>query len=139
MKERYQRFCAELAQLSSQYKSRHGAIIVRGGKTLSGGWNKAKYTRTVIKAKTIQVPQGDCIVSKQSDWTRHAEIDAIRNFPNPEDLKGCDLYVSRIKKNGKSGLSAPCPLCMAEIRSVGIKRVFFSTEEEGVWACIKIS
>ncbi len=125
-----------MAACSTQGKSKHGAVIVRGSTPRSAGWNKQKYTKTVATPKVVVTEGGG---SKISDWTRHAEIDAIRNHPNPDDLRGCDLYVGRFNKKGQPSLSAPCPLCMAEIRSVGIKRVFFTTQEKGVFACIKIS
>ena len=45
-----------------------------------------------------------------------------------QDLIGSTIYVSRILKSGKSGLAKPCMECMCLIKSVGIKKIVYTTD-----------
>jgi hypothetical protein len=57
-------------------------------------------------------------------------------------LKGRDMYVVRVMKDGKYGYSKPCAHCIEEMRRHGIYRVFYtldSPEKELWYACEKLS
>ena len=59
----------------------------------------------------------------------HAEIKCLRNAPQ-EKIEGSTLYVWRLRNdNGQWGMAKPCPICQEEIRQVGIKKVYYSTNE----------
>lgn len=64
--------------------------------------------------------------------TIHAEIEALRNAPR---ASGGTLYVARIGRNGKIGLSKPCADCRKAIIEAGVKRVVYTIDEEtyGTW------
>lgn len=79
--------------------------------------------------------------SKNSDSIfLHAEINcivnALKNIDESE-LKKATLYVYRVKKTRRfgqewvDGLAAPCSGCMGAIKHFGIKRVIYSTDENG--------
>lgn len=53
-------------------------------------------------------------------------IAALRQI---KDTKGVKLYVIRVRSDGSSGLSHPCPSCSAYIEEMGIKKVVYSTED----------
>lgn len=70
----------------------------------------------------------------------HAETCAISNSLNhisKEDLKKATLFIHRVKLPNKDsteyvdGLAKPCSGCMSAIVAFGIKRVIYSTEENG--------
>ena len=64
--------------------------------------------------------------------TRHAEASAILKLLKEgrlHDLAGSTLYVSRFTRGGRVGLSRPCFLCHELINSVGIREVFYTTDE----------
>ena len=49
------------------------------------------------------------------------------------DLSNAAIYVYRVHKNGTLAMSRPCPSCMQLIKDVGIKRVFYTTENGYVY------
>src|SRR5574340_1102878 len=101
---------ATTAALSSTfYRARVGAVIVKGVRILSTGYNEIRYSKRTGK-----------------QWPSvHAEESAILHLlKQPDGLKqlaGSTLYVSRILKNGETALAKPCKMCSNLIQSVGIK------------------
>lgn len=61
----------------------------------------------------------------------HAELAAILKIKNKDDLRGASIYVYRIskKKNQLQGNSRPCPACLAKIKEVGIKTMYYTTAD----------
>ena len=63
--------------------------------------------------------------------TAHAEGRVLRKLG-----KGGTVYVSRIaKKDGKFAMSRPCPTCQTRLRSLDVKRVFYTinNNQYGIW------
>jgi deoxycytidylate deaminase len=89
-----------------------GAIITKGGRVLSTGFNKKR------RSKYSARPMYESI---------HAEEDAIlKVLRRPDGLKhlaGATIYITRILKDGTTGLAKPCKHCQNLINSVGIKKV----------------
>lgn len=61
-------------------------------------------------------------------------------------FKNADIYVVRVYNGNdndkiRTSMSKPCKNCISFLRSIGIKRVFYSTGDiyEGGWKCEKIS
>lgn len=93
---------------------RLGAVIVKGGSVLATGYNQLRYTKQFRKP------------------TLHAEADAILKVlkgQNQHLLVGSDIYVSRFTRGGAIGMAAPCASCMSLIASVGIKNVYYTTDD----------
>ena len=91
-----------------------GAVIIKGGSVISTGYNSIRHTREIGKS------------------TLHAEEAAIIKLLKSRRqhlLVGAELYVCRTRPNGTCGLSRPCARCMSLIKAVGIKRVFYTTDE----------
>jgi dCMP deaminase len=87
-----------------------GAVIVKGNKIISVGFNKNK-THT----------------KSNHAWKRlHAELCAI--IKAKQDLTGSSIYVYRETKNGNLGLSRPCASCMEAIKEAGINKIYYTTE-----------
>jgi len=70
----------------------------------------------------------------------HAETNAISNalnHINKRDLAKSTLYIRRVKLPTKDdtefvdGMAKPCPGCMRAIIAFGIRKVVYSTEEDG--------
>ena len=106
-----------------------GAVLVIKKRVISFGVNKRK-THPFQKAHAKNKDAIDL----------HAENDAIvnalRHF-DVDELKRATLYVARVKKpTARSqftwGLAKPCSGCQKAIAAMGIKRVFYTTDEEGV-------
>ena len=79
-----------------------GAVIMRGGRVLSEGWNKVTSTR---------------------DPTAHAEVVAIRlacEAVGDYSLKGATLYSS----------CEPCPMCLAAAYWARLDRIVYANSRE---------
>ena len=100
---KYNRFVKMAIKLAEtvKFNHRHGAIVTRGGKVIGKGKN--------------------CY-----DRCTHAETCAIDDNWASE-MQGATIVIIRLRKGKKLGMSRPCDNCMAKIRSVGIKRIVYST------------
>lgn len=81
----------------STLKCRHGAVLVKGGKVLSKGYNRDNI---------------------------HAECMAIKNGYKYWN-KNVDLYIVRISDNNLL-MSKPCMKCVEKIRKTKINRIYYS-------------
>ncbi|QDH94042.1 deoxycytidylate deaminase [Streptomyces phage Evy] len=93
-------------------KQRHGAVIVRGGRVLSRGWNLLKNDPNNISDEHIE---RFCSV--------HAEAMAIARC---KKATGATIYIAR-NKSGNACHSKPCQSCHAAIDAAGIARVVYTT------------
>lgn len=61
----------------------------------------------------------------------HAEFEACRGL-RPYDIGNrAKLYVFRKLRSGGQGLAKPCAACMKLIEHLGIRRVYYSLNNEG--------
>ena len=92
-----------------------GAVLVKGSRILAVGHNQLRPSR-IIGTETL-----------------HAEAAAILKLlkeGRQHDLVNASLYVTRYTRGGRIGLARPCDVCMSLIRSVGIREVSYTTNEE---------
>jgi len=106
------RYCAK----KSMARNTHGAVVVKGGRVLSIGWNKNRNHPMFVSPEHIK-----------SDCSYHAEEVAIREA-GEGNVRGAVIYVARVNKNGYDRDSKPCPKCASLIEKVGIKRIVYTTE-----------
>ena len=111
MKPRNFELAKELSKHST-YKYQLGAVVVKGNRILSTGFNTMRTS-----------PR-----STHPYSTLHAEMSAILKARC--DITGSDLYVYRQTKDGCLASSKPCPYCMKLIKSAGIKNIYY-TDESG--------
>lgn len=58
----------------------------------------------------------------------HAEINCINSIRNLDiNFSKVKLYIYRIRKDQPFGLSRPYPSCMAAIKDLGIKDIYYTT------------
>ncbi len=99
----------------STYIYRLGAVITKGHRVLSTGYNQLAY----------------CSLNNFKN-SKHAEMAAILKVlrkPNGlSSLAGATMYISRITATGKTAMSKPCKKCMKLIHSVGIKEIIYTTD-----------
>ena len=93
---------------NSECPFRHGSVLVKNGRVLAVGFNKAKNSSTTEKHQSV-----------------HAEEDVIRK--SKISVEGATLYVARINRNGEPMLSMPCADCMAVLEAQRIKVVYYTT------------
>ena len=105
--------CCTISRESNHPNHHLGAVIVKSGRILASGYNR--------------VGQHNSNNYRKFADSIHAEQDAIRSLlVCPDLLFGASLYVSRIGKSGNLLMARPCPFCMRLIKSVGIKKIFYS-------------
>lgn len=105
---------AEKAALKSPFaQHRVGAVVVRGGRVLSTGFNSLRYTKE-LKNESV-----------------HAEEAAILKLLKAKrlhDLSGAEIYVTRFTRGGAVGIAKPCPRCSSLIKAVGIRRIHYTSD-----------
>lgn len=111
------RIAKKQAKKSAFLKHRVGAVIVKGNRVISTGYNEIRYSHYLDKP------------------TVHAEEAAVIKVLNrlgQHDLVGARIYVSRYTKAGHIGIAAPCSRCRTLLRSVGISSAVYTTDSGGV-------
>ena len=97
----------------STYKIKVGAVVFNKNSFVSCGHNYGNRSIKKHHPKFRITPN-----------TVHAEVDAIINAKT--DLKGMSILVIRINNNGEFRMSRPCQHCMAYLKHVGIKNIYYS-------------
>lgn len=116
------RIATNQAKKSTFHRTRVGAVITKGGRIFSTGFNELRYYR--------KLP-----TKKPWDNSLHAEGKAVMRLlrtGRQTDLINASIYISRVKKDGTPGLAKPCKFCEELIRAVGIRKVFYTTDEGSV-------
>lgn len=107
-------------------KARLGAVLIYKGKVISVGWNSNK---TSPLQRELNRYRGYDVDASVAHNTLHAEVACLTKAKDLDiDWGRASIFVYRIKKDGSAGLSYPCKGCMALIKSMGIKNIYFSTE-----------
>ena len=104
---------------AKDFQHRIGCVVVdKKNRVISIGFNKRKTHPVQGQLASKYGKKGQIFL--------HAEIDAlVKTRKKPHKI-----YVARVKRNGKDGLAKPCPICQAAIESAGIKKVFYTEDEE---------
>ena len=114
---------AEAISNISDHKYQIGCVVVNGHKIISSGCNshirKHPFQARLDKKKF----NADCA------GYLHAEIDALLPLIRDKiDLSRATIYTFRKHRNGNIAMSRPCSRCMSVIKSLGIRKIKYSTE-----------
>lgn len=121
---RYFSKARQAAKVSDFWKTHVGAIAVYQGNIIGVGCNLSK-THPIQKYYNKFREEGN----DHYNPTLHAEINCINSIRNMDiDFGKVKLFVYRIRKDQPYGLSRPCPSCMAAIRDIGIKDIYYTTD-----------
>lgn len=114
----------QIADISDYSRIHIGCIAVYQGQVIGLGFNTNK-THPVQKFYNKYRNPSDCILPKL-----HAEISCINQIKNLNiNFSKVRLYIYRIRKDQPFGLSRPCPSCMAAIRDLGIRDIYYTTND----------
>lgn len=94
----------------SDMKYKHACAIIKRGRIISTGYNHYLGSSSI-----------------------HAEFNATRGHRLPI---GCKAIIIRVNKTGRLVNSHPCIMCVDRFRSIGIRRIWYSTDGCMVRACI---
>jgi len=105
---------------------KHGAVLVKGGSIINVSYNKENFCSFGNRFRK----------STEGKATLHAELGCVLNLDR-SITQGTNIYVVRVGKNGDFRLSKPCNMCEAALRHVGVKRAFYTTNDETI-ECYKL-
>lgn len=110
-------------------KTRLGAVLIYKGKVMSVGWNSTKTSPLQKDLNRLRNFPVDC---SEAHHSLHAEVACLTKAKDLDiDWGRANLFVCRIKKDGSFGLARPCPGCQALIKSMGIKNIYYTTNDNG--------
>jgi deoxycytidylate deaminase len=101
------------AALKSTHKQKHGAVVFKGKKIYSTGFNHPFRSIKSVKPN-----------SQKWRTSVHAEVSAILNAKR--DVSGYDMLVVRINDKGQFMLSKPCINCLNYLDYCDIRNIYYS-------------
>ena len=109
----------------SDYKKTHvGCVAVYQGQVIGLGCNCNK-THPAQKFYNKYRKQSDSMLPKL-----HAEISCLNQIKHLDiNFSKVKLYIYRIRKDQPFGMARPCPSCMAAIRDLGVRNIFYTTND----------
>lgn len=114
----------QVATISDYNKVHIGCVAVYQGQVIGVGFNCNK-THPTQKFYNKYREQSDSLLPKL-----HAEISCLNQIKNLDiNFSKVKLYIYRIRKDQPFGLARPCPSCMAAIKDLGIKNIYFTTND----------
>lgn len=122
------------AEKSDYYPFKLGCVISYKGRIIGRGRNSNK-SHPLMKKYNRKYRHFNCARGEFISDSLHAEMSAILDVPfavgKDIDWSKASIYVYRIchgKPHGY-GMSKPCKACMAAIRDIGIKNVYFTSDD----------
>jgi dCMP deaminase len=134
--EYYLGIAKEVAERSTCFRNRGGAIVVRGDQIVATGYigaprkTKDCFERNECLRDKLKIPHG-----KQYEMCRsvHAEMNTIINAARAGvSLFDGDMYIYHRDREGKEMDSYPCFICKKLIINAGINRVICSTRNKEI-------
>lgn len=114
----------QTASISDYYKTNIGCVAVYHGNIIGIGCNCNKTHPTQKFYNRYRI-SSDSMLPKL-----HAEISCINSIKNLDiNFPKVKLYIYRIRKDQPFGLSRPCPSCMAAIKDLGIRDIYYTTND----------
>lgn len=101
-----------------------GCVVVYKHRIISTGYNSNR-TDTLQNKYNVYRFQGGYFPAKI-----HAEIMALKPLVGRKDIsfKDVEIYIYRETKDGQKGLARPCPSCMALIKNLNIRNLYYTTD-----------
>lgn len=114
----------KIAEISDYRKIHIGCVAVYQGQIIGLGCNCNK-THPVQKYYNRYRNPSDALLPKL-----HAEIHCLNQIKNLNiNFQKVKLYIYRIRKDQPFGLARPCPSCMAAIKDLGIRDIYYTTND----------
>ena len=114
----------QIASISDNFKFHVGCVAIYHGSIIGIGCNcnkthpMQKYYNRFRKRNNEIFP------------TLHAEINCINSIKKFDiNFSKVKLYIYRIRKDRPHGLAKPCPSCMAAIKDLGIRNIYYTTND----------
>lgn len=114
----------QAALISDFYKVHIGCVAVYQGNIIGIGCNSNKTHPIQNYYNKFRLSQ------EQQNFVPklHAEISCLNSIRHLDiNFSKVKLYIYRIRCDQPHGLSRPCPSCMAAIKDLGIRDVYYTT------------
>lgn len=123
---RYLDMAKEVSKQSNFRQHHLGAVVIYKGSLLASGYNSNK---TSPMAKRYNRERGFDVEASCSTNSIHAEMAALNKIKYLDiDFSKVKLYIYREHKNGVKAMARPCPACQKMIKDMGIKEIWYTTE-----------
>lgn len=114
----------KVASISDFYKTHVGCVAVYQGQMIGVGCNCNK-THPTQKFYNKFREESDSMLPKL-----HAEINCINQLKHLNiNFSKVRLYIYRIRKDQPFGMARPCASCMAAIKDLGIREIYYTTDD----------
>ena len=114
----------QIATISDYKKTHVGCVAVYQGQVIGLGCNCNK-THPIQKKYNRYRKPSDSMLPKL-----HAEISCLNQIKHLDiNFSKVKLYIYRIRKDQPFGMARPCPSCMAAIRDLGVRNIFYTTND----------
>lgn len=114
----------QTANISDYYKTHIGCVAVYQGDIIGIGCNCNKTHPTQKFYNKYRKPS-DSMLPKL-----HAEISCINSIKNLDvNFAKVKLYIYRIRKDQPYGMARPCPSCTNFITNLGIKHIYYTSND----------
>lgn len=124
---RYLDMAKEVSKYSDFTRQHLGAVAIYRGSLLATGYNTCKTSPLQKKYNLERKYMVEA--SFKNTNSLHAEVACLSKIRYLDiDFSKVRLYVYREHKNGVKALARPCPACQKMIKDMGIKEVWFTTE-----------
>lgn len=118
---------SKVAEISDFAKINIGCVAVYQGTIIGVGFNTNK-THPMQK-KYNRYRNGENFIPKL-----HAEINCLNSIRYLDiNFSKVKLYIYRKRKSAKYGICRPYPSCLAAIKDLGIKHIYYTTDEGFVY------
>ena len=114
----------QIATISDYKKTHVGCVAVYQGQVIGLGCNCNK-THPIQKKYNRYRKPSDSMLPKL-----HAETSCLNQIKHLDiNFSKVKLYIYRIRKDQPFGMARPCPSCMAAIRDLGIRNIYYTTND----------
>lgn len=112
--------------LSDFPKHKLGACLVYKNYIVSVGYNTKKTNPIQHKYNALRGYNQDT----KNNGAVHAEMACMINTRDLDiDFSKANLFIYRSHKDGSNALAKPCPACMQMIKDMGIKNIYYTSED----------
>lgn len=121
---RFFRKAKHVAEISDYRKVQVGCVAVYQGQIIAIGCNCNK-THPAQKYYNKYRIESEELLPKL-----HAEINCINQLKHLDiNFAKVKLYIYRLRKDRPYGMARPCPSCMAAIKDLGIRDIYYTTDD----------
>lgn len=118
----------QIASVSDYPKIHIGCVAVYQGQIIGIGCNCNKTHPTQKFYNRYRDPSEGLLPKL------HAEISCINQIKHLDiNFSKVKLYIYRIRNDQPFGMSRPCPSCINAVRDIGIKHIYYTTNEGMVY------